>query len=257
MQCPNGKAIVGITSDLGSAVYCATPVDGLLATDACEARWFDQSNNTTINFDNYTPEDFAVGSYKVNVRDDEYIAGLAYWGSYHKAGAVLVCKAHGGGSFGPYQQSVTDSTGWTAFCSSNAYLPVGTNSKGWVNSLCKTHNYALDTAQTTKRTDETGVGAHGIADWATGTTKRECPAGMVANAFTKDGSTLSCVKANVSIPYSCQTIWFDKGNHNFVMRDGVGDWAPGAYKGEIDSGYNYIAGVASGNGIIKGILECK
>ncbi|MDD3266431.1 MAG: glycoside hydrolase [Burkholderiales bacterium] len=92
LQCSNGKAMVGITSDLISGIICAKPNSKQLSVDSCVTKWFDKNDSTTINFNNYPQDDFAVGSLKANVEDDEYIAGIAYWSKYKKSGAILVCK---------------------------------------------------------------------------------------------------------------------------------------------------------------------
>lgn len=260
IQCSNGKAIVGTSSDIHE-IFCAKPSNYTLDTDNCETRWFDNRDTTTIDYAKYPHEDFARNLYKVNVADDEYIAGIAYWGAYHKLGAALVCSARPGKIMNKYQSTIT-SDNYVAQCpNTNNGVITGINNSGWINGLCRNdNNYTIDKSTITTVANEAGIGGHTSSDWAPNWHKRECPVGKIAIGFSRDGSQLKCassVNNTVAQSKNCKVRWFNQHNDGYVNHQNIGDWAVNSFKGEV-SDNNYVAGIASysGSGKISAILEC-
>lgn len=262
IQCSNGKAIVGTSSDMHE-IFCAKPSNYTLATDSCETRWFDNRDTTTINYAKYPHEDFAHNLYKVNVADYEYIAGIASWNAYHKLGAALVCSARPGEIMNKYQSTIT-SDNYVAECpNTNNGVITGINNSGSTNGLCRNdNNYTIDksTIITTVANEAGIIGGHTGGDWAPNWYKRECPVGKIAIGFSRDGSQLKCansVNNTVAQSKNCIVRWFNQSNSGYVNHQNIGDWAVNSLKGEVRDN-NYVAGIASynGSGKISAILEC-
>ncbi len=144
-------------------------------------------------------------------------------------------------------------------CGKNGSIVVGLNSKGWKEGLCYLSPENLASSNYTTITNEANVGIHTKNDWANNTNKRECPLNQAVIKYENDGSSIACASPQkLEQKFSnndCHTMWFDAGNNGF---DGsvMEDWAPSAYKGLVSNDY-YIAGIASGNGKIKGLLSCR
>ncbi|MCO1574784.1 glycoside hydrolase family 5 protein [Crossiella sp. SN42] len=82
------------------------------------------------------------------------------------------------------------------------------------------------------------------ADWASGYTKFQCPAGQQAIGYSVRGAAVSallCAPAGRSIGGPDRTVWFDRGDNRASTRGG--EFAPGRHKGQCADG-EVLAGVA-------------
>ncbi|KAJ7448928.1 cellulase [Mycena latifolia] len=88
-------------------------------------------------------------------------------------------------------------------------------------------------------------GRHVGADWASGYTKYQCPAGYFVSGYAiRDVkvSTVVCAKAAQALGTSGRTVWFDQGDNRADTLGG--DFAPNQFKGSCDSEAEYVGGVA-------------
>jgi aryl-phospho-beta-D-glucosidase BglC (GH1 family) len=104
---------------------------------------------------------------------------------------------------------------------------------------------------------ETAARPHGIADWAPGFTKFECPLNYFAVGYAQDkgkASGLLCASANRALSASCRTVDFGKGDHRLSGRGG--DWADYSHKGQCGD-QDYLAGYAHKSGKVQALLCCS
>ncbi|KAJ7685918.1 glycosyl hydrolase [Mycena rosella] len=95
--------------------------------------------------------------------------------------------------------------------------------------------------------DERHVGA----DWASGYTKYQCPAGYYASGYAIRGvklSTVLCAHASQTLGTTSRTVWFDQGDNRADTLGG--DFAPSQYKGSCE-GDEYIGGVAFSTSLFR------
>lgn len=103
---------------------------------------------------------------------------------------------------------------------------------------------------------ETAARPHGIADWAPGSTKYECPLNYFAVGYAQEkgrANGLLCNSANRSLSTNCRAVDFSQGDQRLSSRGG--DWAEYAHKGQCGD-QDYLAGYAHKSGKVQALLCC-